>query len=414
MSLDLTSLSKQVRQMSATLASRTQTTNERLAYLCQTYLRQAGQEAYWEQEINQQREANPWRLLARPFTETLTTIREAPPAPVAYQIIATDGSQIDVDRHGMASFFLINIGRVYLRYGEHPIARLSSQPMLSYREEELYIQDGPRKIAIEGNYLNALRDIHEMTVLTDLCQELCNDTTHMLALLDGTLMRWALAGFEKSVKNDFLQKYLDGLEYLREQDIPVASYISRPRATEVINTIALMDGYSNGNGSGNVSTSVHQTDASQPSDQSDEHSNDQPWVPTSINGMVDGDIFFDMLAEGQRGPLFASMSRINVESYGDHLVHFFYMRVGREMVRVEIPLWIAEDSDLVDLVHSLVYDQCMRGQGYPVALARAHEQAVVRSADRRAFWRMVEGSLVRAEVPTTSSSKQENKEYSKI
>lgn len=410
MSLDLTALSKQVRQMSATLASRTQSTNERLTYLRQTYLRQAGQEAYWEHEINQQRAANPWRLLARPFSETLTTIREAPPAPTAYQIIATDGSQIDVDRHGMASFFLINIGRVYLRYGEHPIARLSSQPMLSYREDELYIQDGPRKIAIEGNYLSALRDIHEMTVLTDLCQELCNDTTHMLALLDGTLMRWALAGFEKSVKNDFLQKYLEGLEYLREQNIPVASYISRPRATEVVNTIALMDGYSNGNGS----IPTNQTDANQPDDQTDMQPDDHPWVPTSINGMVDGDIFFDMLAEGQRGPLFASMSRINVESYGDHLVHFFYMRVGREMVRVEIPLWIAEDSDKVDLVHSLVYDQCMRGQGYPVALARAHEQAVVRSADRRAFWRMVEGSLVRAEVSTTSSSKQENKEYSKI
>jgi NAD+ kinase len=90
------------------------------------------------------------------------------------------------------------------------------------------------------------------------------------------------------------------------------------------------------------------------------------------------------------------MSRINIESYGPHLIHFFYMRVGREVARVELPRWVAEDRAAVDLVHTLIYDQCMKGQGYPVALARAHEQAIVRAADRRAFLSMVEGSLLRA------------------
>jgi hypothetical protein len=117
------------------------------------------------------------------------------------------------------------------------------------------------------------------------------------------------------------------------------------------------------------------------------------------------------LAEGQRGPLFVSLSRVNVESYGPHLVCFFYIRVGREVGRVEIPQWVAADAAQVDLVHALVYDQCARGQGYPVALARAHEQAVVKAADRRAFLSMVEGSLLRADVPGTSSRKRENKSF---
>ena len=66
--------------------------------------------------------------------------------------------------------------------------------------------------------------------------------------------------------------------------------------------------------------------------------------------------------------------------------------------------------DAVDLVHTLIYDQCIKGQGYPVALARAHEQAIVRAADRRAFLSMVEGSLLRAELPATDSRKRESKE----
>jgi hypothetical protein len=117
-----------------------------------------------------------------------------------------------------------------------------------------------------------------------------------------------------------------------------------------------------------------------------------------------------MLAEGQRGPLFVSMSRVNVESYGPHLIHFFYMRAGREVARVELPRWVAEDPAQVDLAHAIVYDQCMKGQGYPVALARAHEQAVVKAADRRAFLGIVEGSLLRAELPAANSRKRESKE----
>jgi hypothetical protein len=52
----------------------------------------------------------------------------------------------------------------------------------------------------------------------------------------------------------------------------------------------------------------------------------------------------------------------------------------------------------------------MKGQGYPVALARAHEQAIVRAADRRAFLSIVEGSLLRAELPASDSRKRESKE----
>jgi hypothetical protein len=190
------------------------------------------------------------------------------------------------------------------------------------------------------------------------------------------------------------------LDRMRERGIPVASYISRPRAPEVAGTIRLM-----------LCPDVKLAEArgAKCSECSDVAAGRMPSC-SACQGLTDADILADTLAEGQRGPLFISMSRVNIESYGSHLIHFFYMRVGREVARVELPRWVAEDLDAVDLVHTLIYDQCMKGQGYPVALARAHEQAIVRAADRRAFLSMVEGSLLRAELPAADSRKRESKE----
>jgi len=61
------------------------------------------------------------------------------------------------------------------------------------------------------------------------------------------------------------------------------------------------------------------------------------------------------------------------------------------------------------LVHSLVLDQCQRGQGYPVALSEAHEKAVVTGADRENFWQLVESSLVEEHLPSPSSAKSQSK-----
>ena len=71
--------------------------------------------------------------------------------------------------------------------------------------------------------------------------------------------------------------------------------------------------------------------------------------------------------------------------------------------------WVALDEDLLGLCHSLVLDQCRRGQGYPVALGEAHEQAVVTGADRDNFWQLVESMMVDERLPNLSSAKSQSK-----
>ena len=85
------------------------------------YLEESEAYADWARAADLSRETSAW-LLARPV-EPLNAIHELPARPPDYALVATDGSQIDVERHGMAACYVINVGRVFLRYGARPAAR---------------------------------------------------------------------------------------------------------------------------------------------------------------------------------------------------------------------------------------------------------------------------------------------------
>jgi hypothetical protein len=129
----------------------------------------------------------------------------------------------------------------------------------------------------------------------------------------------------------------------------------------------------------------------------------------AVSGVRDRELFLSLLTCGERSALFISQSRIVTEHYGEHQIHFFYLRVDDEIARVEVPGWVATNQELLNIVHCLVLDQCRRGHGYPVALSEAHEKAVVTGADREYFWRLVETSLVDAQLPSLVSTKSRSK-----
>lgn len=399
MGLDLAAVSKQVRAMSGSLAFDVGAKRQQMLLALGRMLEESAAHEHWAKAVDLSRDSMAW-LTARP-TEPLNSIYDLPPCPTDYALVATDGSQIDVERHSAAICYLINIGRVFLRYGSQPQARLHAAPQLYYREDDLYITDGIRRIPIEGNYLSAKRDLEEGVALVELADTyLADRQVPSIALQDGTLVRWTLANADRFVQDHFLQPYLDYLEAMRLRGIPVASYISRPRSPEVAGVIRLM-----------FCPDVD-LDAGRPAvcNSCSDNAAGRELSCKACHNLADADLMIDTLDEGQRGPVYVSMSRINVERYGHHLIHFFYMRVGREITRVEVPQWVAADRASLDLVHALVYDQCARGQGYPVALARAHEQAIVRAADRRSFLSIVEGSLLRADLPANASRKRDSKE----
>ena len=116
-----------------------------------------------------------------------------------------------------------------------------------------------------------------------------------------------------------------------------------------------------------------------------------------------------LLDYGERSALFISPSKIVMKHYGIHHIYFFYVNVGDEIARIEIPKWVATDEKLLNLTHTLVLDQCQRGYGYPAALSEAHEQAVVTGADRENFWQLLDETMTAEKMPAPTSAKNFSK-----
>ena len=322
--------------------------------------------------------------------------------PAEFSVAATDGSQIDVDRHQQARCYLINIGCAVLGYGSNPEAALDSYPRLCSDEQDLFMappEGGGRAQPIEGALLGIKRSVDEYRHLARIMAEL-PPAMPALGLIDGSLILWGLVSqdypefvVEALLDNGFI-RYLDDIRKLsRERRLAIASYISFPRSTDVVNTLR-------------VAICPHDVP------NCDQYCADITWGKRecdAVAGVQDRELFSGLLADGERSALFISRSSIVQKRYGSHRVYFCYLRVGDEIARVEIPEWVAVDKERLELAHALVLDQCRRGHGYPVALSEAHELAVITGADRINFQHLVEMLMAEEKIAATTSAKSQSK-----
>jgi len=333
-------------------------------------------------------------LVAEPI-EQMDNVYLLSPKPSEFNVLATDGSHIDVDRNQAAHCYLINISSIMLKYGKQPDAILTNEPTVYSTDEDLVLTspDGIREVPVEGNLLGIKRSVEECRKLAELAAGL-PEKSQSLGLIDGTLILWNLEGYPDFVSKILLEEqyliYLDAMRQLNQnRQFALASYISYPRSTDVIN--ALRVGLC-------------------PRDHVD---SDKCVACTTrechrIAGIHDRELFSRLLKPSERSALFISPSKIQ-KHYGHHLVYFYYVKLENEVARVEIPQWVARDKGLLDVSHSLIVDQCRRGHGYPVALSEAHEKAVVTGADRDNFWQLVEASMVGEHLSNEGSAKSWSK-----
>ncbi|MCZ6634263.1 MAG: DNA double-strand break repair nuclease NurA [bacterium] len=334
-----------------------------------------------------------------PFTERCPV----PERPKKLTVIAADGSQIFPDRHEIAQCFLINIGYVVLHYGtgERPV--LSSEPSLYYQEEDLYQEWAGKRTPVTREMVGVRRNEMEMSKVVALSQQAKAEGRTVVGLTDGTLILWMLEGKPFDFRRTTLQATLNGLEQLREARVPIAGYISDPGSADVLNGLRV----------GLCPEQPPDCDrcpwkAAEMQQALDlEGGSKEPvTVPCEpIAGVTDDILFARTLKKGERSGVFQSSSKI-LEDYGPHRICFFYVHTGWEIGRVEIPLWVAEDRALLDLVHTTVCDQAEKGRGYPVVLSESHERAVVRGADRDIFFKFLRDSFVKNEVKAEISLKQ--------
>ena len=334
-------------------------------------------------------------LVSEPL-EAIASRYPAPLAPRDYGVVSVDGSSIDADRHGPAMCYLINIGLAALRYGSGHGAELRSEPRLYAGEDDLVLRDpeSAGEQVMTPALVGIRRSVEEVRYLLEEIRKSPPEIP-TVCLLDGTLVPISLigGGAQEFVKRMFLEEglleALDGFRELAEEHpIALASYVSYPGSGEVVNSLRVQvcphtpgpdcDMHCSGGRGGNrecgacmeAPRGIRECDV--------------------VSMIRDRDLFGRLLGVGERSGLFGSRSSIVMERYREHQVEFFYVNVGEEVCRVEMPRWASRRGELVNLVHSVALEQCRLGQGYPLALAEAHEQAVLSGGDREEFWRMVD------------------------
>jgi hypothetical protein len=394
MTLDITQVYNQIEDMAGDLKSNQADRVQKLENAIATLKSVPPDQGKLKDRI----EAAKATFLVAGLKEDIKLHRKPAPIPQDFVVIASDGSHIDVDRHHSPRLFLLNIGLVRIQYGDHPDAELTTIPTVYFGDEMQTIRsDDGRQALIEGALLGVKRGVEECRYLADTMCSIQNDLP-ALGLVDGSLIMWGLVGeryesfvVEHLLENGFL-KQLDRFQELsKSKKSAVASYISFPRSTDVVNVLRLQvcpydpvdcDKYCKGKLDGRECDIV--------------------------GGPLDRDIFDMVLSNGERSALFTSRSSI-IDRYGAHKVCFFYIKLDEEIARVEVPLWVADDSGLMDFAHTTVVDQCQKGFDYPVSLSEAHEQAVVTGADREAFWELVERVMNEENMDVKHSLKQRSK-----
>ena len=389
--LDLTKIAKAMQGISQHLTLEAAASRQRLELAQQLLAIACEQQA----ELMQRQQKWRDRILFSTGTpvEPLDTCDEIAIPPAVHTVIATDGSQIAPNHHEIAYCYLLNIGRVMLHYGQNKQPLLDSLPEVFYRPEDLYVS---RQWGIRTEeWMGYRRTASEATVLA----ELAGDTpmsVPTLALVDGSLVYWFLEQLPLEARDRILPPILEAWSQMQDLGIPIMGYLSASRSGEALNFLRLQ-------------ACPHEVP-----DCVTYCPNQLEKTPCHIfEPLRDTALWTVQLQPGQRSALWRSSARI-LDLYGSHAIYFCYVHVGTEIARIEVPGWVAEDKALLDQSLSLLLAQVQKGYGYPVTLAEAHNQAVVRGGDRARFFALLEQQMIKAGLRNVGTSYKEARKRGSI
>ena len=329
---------------------------------------------------------------AVPVAEPLMAHYPPPALPDGVVILAADGSQINPSRHDRVPFGVINVGAFRMAPGSGlaPAELVRSELLTG---DQLYTTNG----AAVGEEVVALRrDLNERRLLAELAAEELQSSPNgmVIALTDGPLEPFVRDPQEREDVKQLFADYLQSLRSLASSQVAAAGYVDKPRSDLVVRLLELIDLAQRGR----LERAGHER---------------------SLPGVTDVGLLAERLQPGDRSAVFGLQSRSSEAFAGGIELHFFYLNVGRPqqpaLVRVEIPAWVAQNADLLGLLHVVLIDQCqiLGNRPYPYALHRSHEVAVVRLEEKVQLQTMIEMELRRRGIePGELSAKQFTKDHS--
>lgn len=393
MTLEFEKLSSDLEQMALNVAERYRQRYERMDTFQRTLARFADDWQAIDDALAQSaaRADKKFYRSARPLddVEPLNAAISPPAAPAQATIIATDGSQIMPDRHAAFLYYLINVGGIIYHHGEDEPPEVFTSPQIAYLDET-QLDD---EFGLSSSQISIERDLEEIGMLAEMLWAFRMAPPPLLGLLDQRLLYWPIGG-GGAASGRAVDMWCRRMLEIRQCGGLLAGYIDRPGKVSIVTLLQALG--------------------------ADEKFD---WKllgkRESIEGTTDVHIFREILGPGQRSRVFIDVSPAN-ERFAEvdpaNQVCFFYLNPGqwgRQIARVDIPMWVAQDRSAVDAVHALVIDQCHIIGDYPYALTRADEMAVVGRRDQEELNFMIELAMQRQGIESSLTAKQGSKEVAR-
>ena len=260
---------------------------------------------------------------------------------------------------------MINVGVIILKSGSGDAPEIKTYTDLKYGDD-LYTNHG----MMTEDMVALGRDLSERKKLLELG---LGYPKPVITFTDGPIELW---GAEGSAAEDYRrnrEEHIRILSQLQSENIITAGYIDKPAADLITRLLE-----------------ISQIQESEMKNIRDVH---------SLRGVTDRWLFGEegnpLLKKGERSAIFIIQSSSRNHYKGSLEIHFFYLNVGTDkhpwIVRVEIPAWVAEDKEKVNLLQASLLEQCeiMGVKPYPYLLHRAHEIAVVKQEEQQQIEQML-------------------------
>jgi len=302
---------------------------------------------------------------AYPLNESLASSYPPSASVIQATLIAADGSQINPDRHAAIQFCVVNVGAIQMKLNSGETPEIFTDTELLYGDDLL-----PNGFPLSDGMVALKRDLAERTKLDKLSKGIQGS---VVTFTDGPIELWGAKGEDAGTYEEIVQKYLGVLSRLQGRDVITAGYVDKPSADLVVRLLEI---------------------ASADNEQIQKLKEFHPLRSVSDRWLY-GEQKNPLLPPGHRSAVFGIQSNSEKKYTGVLSLHFFYLNVGTEghpwPVRVEIPKWVADDKEKLDLLHGVLVEQCrmMGSKPYPYLLHRAHETAVVKNEEKQQIEQML-------------------------
>jgi NurA domain len=257
---------------------------------------------------------------------------------------------------------------------------------------EALVQDADGRL-ITNQTVNARRSVAEMGRLAQEAWDRRDSARPLITFHDGGLLKFFgatdVAGAAQIEKD-----YMTALQKLHDCGAVLLGYLDQPRSTYVISLLHLL------------SLAPEQiSDAALRSN-------------GEIEGLTDDILFANVLEAGERSAVMTQNSPQNYQYKGkdpNFEIAFFYVNVGRGdhpiIVRIDVPMWVAQDKEAVAALHALIVAQCaIQGRKhYPYVLTRADELAYVSSVEKSQLDEMIRIEMLKNQLEPEASNKLQSK-----